>query len=238
MAHILVVDDDQDFLRVVQTLLEHAGHSVVVSVNAHDALDRFNYESFDLIFSDANMPGGSGFDLVKTIRKNFPDHHAAIAMITGRRDKKDVVYGLECGADDYIIKPIDPDLFLAKVQSLTIEAAGNSQQGKLNFSSSPVHMAAKWEVSGEILQISEKGLVLSTYAAPKRNTKLKLQSDIYTLIGIDTPTLRVTHVEADPNHENLFHVSATFVGLVEGELQKIRFWVNSNAGIQKRKDSA
>src|ERR1700756_3638022 len=118
MFNVLVVDDDKDFLRVVQKVLEAGGYSVVVATDAMDALEQLAKEVFDLVLSDANMPGGSGFDLVRTLRRHPLTSAIPIALLTGRREKQDVAKGLASGADDYIVKPIDPDLFLDKVSSL------------------------------------------------------------------------------------------------------------------------
>lgn len=239
MSLILVVDDDKDFLKMVKMLLEHSGHEVLTSTDAFDALDRLNNPSLDidLVLSDANMPGSSGFDLVKTIRKSMPERKLPIALLTARRDKKDVYFGLECGADDYIVKPLDPDLFIAKVQSL-IAQKPQIPVPHYNFHESPVRMIGKWEAVSEIIQVSERGVTVRGPVSATPNTKFKIKSDLFSLMGIEPPNLRVSSCRQDPNQSHTYIVEATFVGLVEAEQQKIRYWINSNSLAQKEKRSA
>ncbi len=117
-VNVLVVDDDKDLLRMVQKILEANGYTVTTALNPLDGIEKIETDSFDLILSDANMPYKSGFDFIKTIRSSSHSPDVAIALLTGRRDKKDVQLGLDCGADDYIIKPFSPILLLKRIEAL------------------------------------------------------------------------------------------------------------------------
>ena len=83
MINVLFIDDDKVTLRLVREILEGAGYSVVACTDPRDALDHLSKEPFDLILTDANIPGGvSGFDLVRTIRKQMlPEAQPAIRRI-------------------------------------------------------------------------------------------------------------------------------------------------------------
>ena len=119
MAHILVVDDDELILKIAKSILHKAGHVVTLAKDGHQALEAIELELYDMIITDANMPNGvSGFSLVSTIRKNERCNAIPIMFLTGRKDKSDVSRALEAGVDDYVVKPIDPDLFVAKVEAL------------------------------------------------------------------------------------------------------------------------
>lgn len=236
MMNILVVDDDKDILRVVQKLLESVGYSAVTCTDAHDALEKLAQESFDLVLSDANMPAVSGFDLVKTIRAHAKWNNTAIALLTGRREKKDVEYGLQCGADDYLVKPIDPELFLSKVESLLNKK--NADRPQIVFTESPVHMKADWKVSTEITDLSEQGLTLWSPISAAPNSKFKVTSQLFELIGIEPPTMRALRSIPDANQPHMSFTRVSFVGLTEAELQKIRFWINSNIANYRNKEKA
>ncbi|MCB9073463.1 MAG: response regulator [Bdellovibrionaceae bacterium] len=118
MFHILLVDDDADVRRLVKKILEKAGHSVIAVENGLSALGELNENHYDLLLSDANMPQYNGFDLVRAIRR-LPKHKdLIIAMLTGRRDKNDIQKAVELGVNDYIVKPVDPEVLVNKIQKL------------------------------------------------------------------------------------------------------------------------
>ena len=119
MAFILVVEDQKSVLMQVEALLRSRGHAVITAANSHDALDQLSRFQIDMIITDIMMPGGaSGFELAKTIKKDPRFAGKPIMMMTGRRDAKDVEKGIMSGADDYVVKPLDSDLFIAKVEAL------------------------------------------------------------------------------------------------------------------------
>src|ERR1700744_4844564 len=105
MAHILVVDDDKDFLKIVSKVLELAGYQVVTASDARTCMERLSRHTFDLIISDANMPEASGFTLVQKLKNNSQTSTIPMALLTSRRNKEDVLRGFQSGADDYIVKP-------------------------------------------------------------------------------------------------------------------------------------
>lgn len=236
MAHILVVDDDKDILNVVSKLLERKGHSVVTCIDPLDAVDRWNMEHFDLVLTDANMPHINGFDLTKTFSKNARGLGTTIALLTARRDKKDVELAMKNGADDYIVKPIDPDIFFSKVDSLLAKSSANLPE--IQFVESQIRMYADWKPQTEIVSISEYGMTLLSPILAAKNSKFFIQSDLYKSIGIESPMLRVLDCQPDPSGNMKFITKVTFVGMADTEQQKIRFWVNSNLGFYKSKSAA
>jgi DNA-binding response OmpR family regulator len=118
-VRFLIVDDDPAILMIVQKLLELDGHSVECCENALDAMNTLKQNKFDILITDANMPSYSGFDLIRSVRRMKSLDHMLLAMLTGRREKGDIEQALELGVSDYIVKPIDPALFIEKMQKLT-----------------------------------------------------------------------------------------------------------------------
>jgi len=225
MIRALVIDDDKDFLNIVSKVLENAGYAVSTSENAHDGFEKIQQERFDIVLSDANMPGASGFDLVKTLKGDSKFSGIAIALLTGRREKKDVYYGLQCGADDYIVKPIDLDLFLSKVQSL-LSKRPKEDLHEIGFAQSKINFLAKLEVTLKIVKLSEQGLTLWGPMCLGRNHKIQIGSELFSSIGIQPPKLRVLDSTGDPKNDHFYFIQVAFIGLNESELQKIRYWVN------------
>ena len=114
---ILIIDDDPDILDVLQlTLSEH--YAVVAAPNGKEALELVKIKSPDLIITDYMMPLMNGPQFVRELRKDVLLRHLPVIMLTGKGDTKDMVTGIEAGADDYIIKPFEPDALLARIRMI------------------------------------------------------------------------------------------------------------------------
>lgn len=223
MANILMVDDDPVILKIVEAALVKAGHSVVLAIDGFAAIDKLQNEIFDLVISDINMPNLSGFDLISTIKKEPRFNQIPTMLLTGLREKKDVERALRSGVDDYLIKPLDHDILLAKVESLLSKRSDHS------FKDTPVKFSGSWEIFFDLIGISEQGLSFLSPLSVPLNKKFKIESDLFTHVGIQTPTLRVASCSQGGDHNTSFLVKTVFIGLSESEHQKIRRWVMANA---------
>lgn len=227
MASILFVDDDKVTQKLVKDILDVAGYDVIVLGDPRDAYDRLQQEHFDCLVTDVNMPGGfSGFDLVRATRKLEKTAKLPIAVVTGRRDPKDIMTGVQVGADDYIVKPIDPHIFLGKIESLLNKKGGYAQQNK--FPEGPVRKPSSVEINLEITYVSERGVMLQSPVLIPEGNKIHVKSDFYVQIGIKAPLLRVISCEAHREFKDQFIVNANFYGLSDTDLQKVRSWLNTN----------
>ncbi|WP_448586303.1 response regulator transcription factor [Thermaurantiacus sp.] len=112
-----VVDDDRAQTALVQKLLEGAGHHCDVFHQGRALISRLRQETYDLLILDWSMPGLSGIEVLKTVRAG-PFSATPVLMLTARADDADVVAGLEAGADDYVVKPLVPAVFLARVDAI------------------------------------------------------------------------------------------------------------------------
>ncbi len=110
--HIVLVDDDALLRRSVAFNLERAGYRVSTAANAEDALSLSQRDTPDLVLLDIALPGMDGLDALRQFRDRL---QVPIIFLTGRRRELDQVLGLELGADDYITKPFDNDVLLARV---------------------------------------------------------------------------------------------------------------------------
>ncbi len=120
---ILVVDDDKQIVRLVQSYLEQAGFSVLAAYDGEHALRVVRRERPDLIVLDLMLPGRDGWDVTRVIRAD--EHLAAtpILMMTARVEDTDKILGLELGADDYITKPFNPREVVARVRAILRRAS-------------------------------------------------------------------------------------------------------------------
>ncbi|HEY1080584.1 MAG TPA: response regulator, partial [Bdellovibrio sp.] len=159
MAKILIVDDQKSILLTLEALLKSDGHTVTACTNALDATKTLAAETFDLVITDAIMPGGNdGYTLIKAIRRHPVLAKMPVILLTGKREKVDVEKGIESGATDYVVKPIDPEFLLVKVRHLL--PAGSV--AKTDFVSAAVSYKGSWELKTEITAISELGFDIVT----------------------------------------------------------------------------
>jgi len=116
---VLVVDDDRVLADLVSFTLRRSGYEVVVAGDARSALQRWNEDHPDFLILDVNLPGTAdlqdGFAICRRIRS---ESDVPIILLTVRGEEKDIVYGLEAGADDYILKPFSPRQLVARLQAV------------------------------------------------------------------------------------------------------------------------
>src|SRR5690349_20337341 len=116
LRRILAVDDDGYNLTILEVLLQDQYQ--VLSVNrGQDALDMLIQHPVDLILLDISMPDMDGLETLRHIRCKPETADIPVILISALNDTQDITYGLEAGANDYITKPIDMDVTLARVQN-------------------------------------------------------------------------------------------------------------------------
>src|SRR5712691_10027556 len=103
--HFLVVDDDRRIRDLLSRYLQREGYRVTTAQNAAEARAKLDGLAFDLLVLDVMMPGETGFELAKALRKTS---QVPILMLTARAEKESRISGLEIGADDYVAKPFEP----------------------------------------------------------------------------------------------------------------------------------
>ncbi len=114
---ILVVDDNEMNRDMLSRRLERKGHIVTRAEDGSAALKCIETQSFDVILLDIMMPGIDGLEVLSTIRKSQSATELPVIMVTARDDSTDIVQALKLGASDYITKPLDFPVVLARVQT-------------------------------------------------------------------------------------------------------------------------
>ena len=118
-AKILVVEDDSTIRTILGMALDGAGFkNVSMAGRGDDGLDVARREKPDLVLLDLMLPGLDGFTVAKRIRETPELSGTRIIMLTARTQSDDIVRGLECGADDYVTKPFDRKVLLARVRAV------------------------------------------------------------------------------------------------------------------------
>lgn len=232
MAVIIIVDDDNDILRLVRQLLATAGHDVLTATNAVEAIEQLNQHGCDAMITDANMPQHSGYDLLRTIRNNARWTHLPIAMLTGRREKKDIDKAVELGVDDYIVKPIDPLLFIQKIELLLKKRKTESTEVQVNFTAADVTSPGKMTLEIELRSISELGIVIQSPIELKEGVMIRPEIDLFAELGCKIPMMKV--ISSTPTMDRQFETRLLFIGAEEATLAKVRAWIYSHATKMRR----
>ncbi len=117
MTTIVVADDDPDVRDLVQFKLEQAGLDVVGVGDGPAALEACEQHVPDLVLLDVMMPGMSGLDVCRSLRRRTELAAVPVIMLTARAQESDIAQGFEAGADDYVVKPFSPRELNSRVQA-------------------------------------------------------------------------------------------------------------------------
>jgi diguanylate cyclase (GGDEF)-like protein len=104
---ILIVDDDNLLRRILETSLKAAGYEVVAAENGKEALELFKKNYYPIVMTDWIMPEMDGLELCRAIRLEQNERYTFIILLTSLDSKNDIIVGLEAGADEYIVKPVN-----------------------------------------------------------------------------------------------------------------------------------
>lgn len=124
-TRILLVEDDTRLSTLVQEYLQQQAMAVSIEHRGDSACQRIVSEMPDLVILDLMLPGMDGLEICKAVRPEYP---GPILMLTARDEDIDQVVGLEIGADDYVTKPVQPRVLLARIRALLRRFPSHAQQ--------------------------------------------------------------------------------------------------------------
>jgi DNA-binding NarL/FixJ family response regulator len=164
---ILIVDDDDGVRDLLATAMSEAGYATREAASGHEALEIVEGEVPSLVIVDVNLPGMSGYALCSILREQFGELLPIVFLSGMRTESYDRAGGILIGADDYLIKPFDPDEVVARVQRLLIRAAGPRppvEERRLPFELTP----REYEVLGLLMQGRTQGQIAKElFISPK-----------------------------------------------------------------------
>ena len=212
-GNILLVDDDVSILLLVSDVLEENGMNVVTARSGEEAVRLMEGQSFDLILLDIMMKGLSGLDVCRKIRSRVS---CPILFLSAKDSVKDIVAGLDLGADDYLTKPFSVEELLARIRT-TLRRLSYAQTGGVvsegSFDTGELHIdfdAGIATMDGEELHLTPieyKLLCLLAHNADKVLTHQFILHEIWgTATKSDLASLRVfmgtlrKKIESDPAH--------------------------------------
>lgn len=231
-GQILLIDDNPVDLKIVSTALEKSGYACYGFTEHQKAMDWKEQHTPQIIMLDLQMPHISGFDLIPHLRSHVRTASVPIIIISGKNQVDDIKKAIQLGANDYIIKPLDPLVLQEKVQRIDLNSPQEFHSVDISASAEAQAFFAR---PLRILSISEFGLrVLSSFQI-RPNETIEVNGIATQLLGSDKLILRCLSLEKAPNQEE-YIMQFTYVGMKESQRQFIRqscrkIWVQSKKGI-------
>src|SRR4051794_26415610 len=116
-SSLLLVDDNQLSREGLARHLKRNGYTVILAANGEEAIECLTEHPIDLVLLDVMMPGMNGLEVIKFLRRIDSLANLPVIMVTARGQSEDVVEALECGANDYVVKPIDVPVVLSRIRT-------------------------------------------------------------------------------------------------------------------------
>jgi two-component system, NarL family, nitrate/nitrite response regulator NarL len=176
---VLIVDDDANYRASVSTMLQRVGYETTEAASGEDALTAARLDRPSCVLLDVLLPGVTGYEVCRELRDEHGDA-LPIVFVTGERTEPgDRVAGLLLGADDYVVKPFDPDELLARVRRMILRS-GRSENGDGAISGNSFHLTRR---EREILVLLADGLGQKTIAAELGISSKTVATHIQRILG-------------------------------------------------------
>lgn len=125
MSRVLIIEDDHAVREGLELALRRQGHRVEAVASGEEGLERIAANPPEIVVLDLMLPGIDGFEVCRRVRMRLS---LPIVMLTARSDDMDVVVGLEAGADDYVVKPVQPRVLDARIRAV-LRRTGSQHRG-------------------------------------------------------------------------------------------------------------
>ncbi|KAF0221512.1 MAG: two-component system OmpR family phosphate regulon response regulator [Geobacteraceae bacterium] len=199
MKTILVIEDEKDLAELVAFNLENEGYRAIIAVDGSAGLEAARSDSPDLILLDLMLPGMSGTEICKLLKKQEKTAAIPIVMLTAKGEEIDRVVGFEVGADDYLVKPFSTRELLLRIKAVLRRTLPDKAAGKIikvgAVTIDPARHVVTVEGEEAVLTTTEFNLLLTLCERLGRvQSRDTLLSDVwgYNYVG-DTRTVD-THV--------------------------------------------
>ncbi|MFC1734678.1 response regulator [Candidatus Hydrogenedentota bacterium] len=147
---VIIVDDEVDLTKLAKMKLENAGYECLVLNNSQNAFETIKREAPCVVILDVMMPGITGYDLCRRIRKDPITYTIPILIFSALGQEPEILHGLEQGADDYLVKPFSPERLIERVESMM--ELGDVIERKNPTTNLPGTEAIKREINHRLLR--------------------------------------------------------------------------------------
>ena len=153
--NVLVVEDEDDIREMLVMVLEQADLQVTAVASAEQALASLAENRVDLMVLDWMLPGISGIELARRLKKEVGYKDLSIILLTARGEEEDKIRGLEIGADDYMTKPFSPKELIARIKAVMRRSGKLSESGQLSIGDLTLDAAQhRLTIAGKTLDVS------------------------------------------------------------------------------------
>jgi adenylate cyclase len=173
---ILVVDDLPDNVEIVRVRLESQSYHVIIASDGVEALEQVRAHSPDLILLDVMMPRLDGIETLRRLKADMALPFIPVILLTAQSDKKQVISGLDAGADEYLTKPFDPDALLARVRAMLRTKALQDEVGAKAEELAMLNRTLEQRVAEQVAEIRHLDW-LKSFLAPQIATQVRSSGD-------------------------------------------------------------
>jgi DNA-binding response OmpR family regulator len=185
MKHIFIVDDEKHIRDLIGKYLTKEGYKTTIFSNGSNVLSEMKRQRPDLIVLDIMMPGISGLDLCKEIRK---ESELPIIFVSAKDEEIDRILGLELGADDYLSKPFSPRELLIRIKNIfkRIEKQESVKSEVITIKDMEIDFSRRFVSCGDIeVKLTSKEYDLLSYLGRNHNMPFKREQLIENIWGYD-----------------------------------------------------
>ncbi|HEU6436730.1 MAG TPA: response regulator transcription factor [Nitratidesulfovibrio sp.] len=165
---ILVVEDDEDILQLLTFTFESAGFEVRTAVTGRDGLDIALRHKPALVLLDLMLPGMSGLDVCRELKRLPETEDVPVIMLTARGEEVDRIVGLELGADDYVVKPFSPRELVLRIRAVLKRAQGVAENPQ----------RSQWQIDGLALDLDAHRVEVDGEEAALTATEFRLLAEL------------------------------------------------------------
>lgn len=221
---VLVADDILAMRQLLRVVLQGAGYNVVEASDGRGVLQVVESDPhLSLVLLDVSLPDANGFNLIKRIHGLRPG--LKVCFVSGKRQKEDVLRGIQSGATDYLLKPIEPAMLLRKVEAILHGRLGSEHESgnarlAVDFPIEALNMP--FDLAIQAREISESGLIAASAMTLKVGSTMEFAfAELARLFNAPSVVIscRITGCKKTGDE---YQVHCDFVGLQESVAAKIR----------------
>ncbi len=232
---VLVIDDDLNAADVASTVLRRAGFDVILVGDGENALETVQETHPRLILVNLHLPGIDGCEVCHRLKADAETHHIPVVVISADRTRESVLRALQAGADDFLIKPIDPQILIHKINSFQPQTSTpvetptgditKDTDNRRRYVRFNLDAEAVLHLNVEIQDLSEGGVGFLANTPVLPGNVLQMKSTLFEeILGVHEVQVRVRYCRL-PHSRAKYRLGGEFLGLTETEKKKIRQYV-------------
>lgn len=219
---VLIIDQDLDDRAIIQEAVSKLGFEVHLGITSFDAINALKNDEYDLLICNNLMPTlNEGIDLVKHVRKTYKDLYMIIS--SNIKELRIVKEFLDIGANDYVIKPVDIDIFISKIV-YKFDDLPKKDFASIGISEDKKDNICVIELNSQILSINEEEIQIKLETEVLDiSTRIFIAGDFFEEMGINKDSVEL---EVQSLDEGI--LKCTYINLSELELALVRRWTLEN----------